>query len=168
MNMMIDVETLSTQNNAVVLSVGVVVFDADIISTLGAVISDPDVQAEYGAHVQPSTALWWMKQSEEARQQFKNGAPTVQVLDQVSSLYTSLKCNTIWSYGSNFDICVLENLYKLFDMQVPWTYKNVRCHRTLVSLFPHIQREEPVVKHNALDDAIAQAKTCMRILRSIS
>ena len=169
MNMMIDVETLSTKNNAVVISVGVVVFDTDITSTFGAVISDPDVQADYGAHVQPSTALWWMKQSEEARHQFKqSGIATVDILNQISFLYTTMKCTTVWSYGSSFDICVMENLYKLFGIQVPWTYKNVRCCRTLVSLFPHMQREDPEVRHNALDDAIAQAKTCMRVFKSIS
>lgn len=166
--MMIDVETLSTRNNAVMLSIGVVVFDTDIEATFSAVASDVDDQAERGAHVQPSTALWWMRQSDLARQQFRNGIPTVKILEQVAYLWTKLECSKVWSYGSTYDISIIENLYRLYSIQVPWSYKNVMCHRTLVSLFPHIQRDLPEVSHDALEDAVSQAKTCMKILRTIS
>jgi len=53
-------------------------------------------------------------------------------------------------------------------MERPWYFWNDRCYRTMKSLYPQIPMERDGVHHNALDDAISQARHLMAILKCMS
>ncbi len=70
---MIDIETLSTEPNAAILSIGAVLFSVEqkkIIRTFTINIK-MESSINYG-HISPETVQWWMEQPYQAREAFKN------------------------------------------------------------------------------------------------
>jgi hypothetical protein len=78
-DVMVDIETLSTRLNAVVLSIGAVAFDpySDQIGHSFSIQLDPQEQMEKGRHVDINTIKWWMGQSEEAKKESFSGSNKV-------------------------------------------------------------------------------------------
>ncbi|NDD98181.1 MAG: 3'-5' exoribonuclease, partial [Actinobacteria bacterium] len=60
---MIDIETLSTQYNAAILSIGAVKWEESEIVDTFYINVDPKSCKELGLHVEHKTVEWWMKQS---------------------------------------------------------------------------------------------------------
>jgi hypothetical protein len=163
-HLMLDLETLSTCRQACVISVGAVILTRTrILSRYYAIIQDVDAQFTLGAVSRPSTALWWMQQSEAARQQFteEHKVATIDVLHVIKGFMS--RCQTIWGNGGDFDPPILENLYRIYGMAPPWGHRAIRCFRTHKSEWPEVYVDRPEIAHSAVDDALAQAKTLIRI-----
>ena len=167
---MADAETLGTKADAVMLSLGVVLFDldSDEIGETGfyAVFSIDD-QLQLGRKIDESTLKWWFEQSKEAQAVFSQpGEPMVDVLLKLNKWLGHNK-RLIWSNGASFDIPMLEHMYASVGLNAPWEFWNSRCVRTYRSLpgAERVARIEPTIKHHALHDAIAQAKTVQAIQR---
>lgn len=162
MDIMIDLETLGKTPDAVVLSIGACAFDLfkGVIEPIRfhAVLNIED-QIRAGRTVDGDTLTWWMNQTDEARKLFNE---TRQNLDQTIWEFMSwinlLDDDVyVWGNGSTFDISILENL---MNHKVPWKYSNVmdlRTFRRFVAGNAKIPRDQGT-HHNALDDAINQAK----------
>lgn len=174
MDCMIDMETLGVGNRPVVLSIGAVAFDkngklpevVDWSQTFHLYLS-LDGQQDRGLEISPSTVIWWMRQGDEARAQFdKERIPVHMALADFSNWFKKLGLKDIWSFGATADIVWLESLYKAFGMtdSIPYSYRNVRCFRTLTNVTGVPPPERIGVKHNALDDAIHQARWAQSIL----
>ena len=79
----------------------------------------------------------------------------------------------VWGNGSTFDITILENAYKIIgDIPHPWKFWNIRDLRTLVNAasvigFNHKQLKHVGVYHDALADAVHQAKIAANALNYI-
>ena len=71
----------------------------------------------------------------------------------------------MWSNGADFDLPMLAHAYASYGMTVPWEFWNSRCVRTYRSLpgAKSVPKVEPLVAHNALHDAVAQARHMQRI-----
>jgi hypothetical protein len=72
------------------------------------------------------------------------------------------KTESVWANGINFDISILEHMYGQVGLHVPWKYNAVRDYRTYVKSFDWVSPKTTYhngTKHNALDDAIYQART---------
>ena len=71
LNIMLDLETLSTNTNAVILSIGMAAFTIEkgIFDTFY-VNLDIDNQITNGGHISADTLIWWMKQTDDARKIF--------------------------------------------------------------------------------------------------
>ena len=167
-NIMLDIETLGTRSTSVILSLGAVEFDkASILRTFHKRI-DIDSCLRQGLTVDGRTIQWWMDQSDEARQLFReDGEPLAVVLfDFCSSFEWDDKA--VWCNGAAFDFPIVENALLQCDLQLPWAYYNTRDYRTLKNLVSRQTydslRVRPKVAHNALDDAIAQARTLQALL----
>jgi hypothetical protein len=61
-----------------------------------------------------------------------------------------------WSQG-NFDYIILENIYKMLDMNVPWKFWQIRDSRTLFDICNiNIKNINSEGLHNALSDSYRQ------------
>ncbi|WP_265102082.1 3'-5' exonuclease [Yersinia proxima] len=79
------------------------------------------------------------------------------------------KNDLVWGNGSIFDITILESWFASVDVAVPWEFGNVRDVRTVVDLSPLNVKDfiREGVHHNALDDAIHQAKYVSAMIQSL-
>ena len=168
-HIMIDIETLSTAPNALVLSVGMVLFDETNI--FDEVYIKNRISTATG-DVSKDTAIWWMSQNDEARKaitEHQKGViemPEYNLVMEIRDLLCTCSVKTIWSQG-NFDQNIIENLMLrngVDKMQLPEYYK-WRDLRTVRKLL-HIKNEVRArVVHNALEDATAQVKTLQEICK---
>ena len=83
-DVMMDIEALSTQLGAVVLTIGAVIFDpeSDRIGQTFAIRLPAQEQIDRGALVDVDTIQWWMDQSLEARQAAFHGPCANSVADR--------------------------------------------------------------------------------------
>jgi len=170
-DVMIDTETLGTVPGSAILSVGAVMFGP---AGLGAEFYAPVLLAsctDAGLVIDPVTVAWWMKQGDEARAAAfrSDAAPLRVVLKDFSDWFLEQRARKPWCHGATFDVPVMEAAYRACGMAPPWDFWNVRDTRTLYDLAGlKVDRSEGT-HHNALDDAIAQAKAAaqaMRVLRA--
>lgn len=164
MNVMLDLETLGTVSNSVIISMGAVAFTdkGEILGTFYRRI-DPQSCVNAGLAIDVSTVMWWMKQSDAARAEFENkGDPLEAVLDAFHMWIPADAC--LWGNGATFDNVLLTNAYKATGRKTPWPYWGDRCFRTVKALHPTIAPPPfKGEKHNALSDAQHQTEYLMKI-----
>lgn len=162
-NIMIDLETLSLQPNAVVLSLGAVLFDEhQIIDTFYAMCG---AKHQTTRHIDIDVVGWWAKQSLDADfDELINSTnnPNLISMDFVLwvNKYKFIKDVVVWGNGSDFDNVIINNFLAEQGARC-FSYYNFRCFRTTKKLLPLTNDEIPKrhgVHHNALDDAIYQAQ----------
>lgn len=176
---MLDLETLSTQPDAVILSLGAVIFDPYKMSqpTSWCTIKfDVDEQIARGRHIQPDTLKWWGQQSPEVIELAMGETdrePVTEALTRFRKFV--LHADEIWSQGPVFDIVMLENIYNQYQLHVPWPYWKIRDSRTLFKSLNYDPRSElrsaGASHHDALDDAVIQAlavQQCFQLLQEKS
>ncbi|MBC8427361.1 MAG: 3'-5' exoribonuclease [Proteobacteria bacterium] len=168
MHLMIDTETLDVGSFPVLLSIGAVVFnpyEPNKFIDFERII-DPDSCIKLGATISFSTIRWWFQQNKEARDKIayaKNTVSIDNVLNDLTKFIKDNKVKKVWSHGANFDAVLIDNYYKALNMETPYIYYNVRDTRTIFDLTQVSKsRTEPKVKHNALEDARAQANDVCR------
>lgn len=162
--MMIDLETLSTDSNAVVSAIGAVIFDMDtkeVVSKYYRVLSFED-QLQLGRKVDESTLAWWFGQSKEASEIYttKEKTNTHQALKELYSFMvdnSDVQKLRVWGNGPSFDLTILETLMKDFGIKPPYSFRNIRCLRTFKEFVTKDKKVERVgIHHNALDDCLYQ------------
>lgn len=170
MDLMLDLETLDTAPTAVVLSLGAVPFDP-----YGHVMGPPfyveftnflEQQTAVGRTISPSTVIWWMGQDAKARQVFQSKESSPERCSPLWGLHAFadfLKANPIqnvWAKDPDFDVVILRSLYQTNapDLVFPFKYSAGRSVRTIEAMPFARLRDKPPVAHNALEDAVAQAK----------
>lgn len=162
-HLMVDLETLGTAADSVILSIGAVKFDLesnqiDEGGFYGSISIDSNLEA--GRKVNEDTLIWWFKQPAAAQQVFhEEKGDLCAVLEEFSD-WVGTRDFVVWSNGASFDIPMLEHAYKAARMEVPWEFWNSRCFRTYKNL-PGAKGvkmpEKQGVDHNALADAYNQA-----------
>ena len=165
-HVMIDLETLGTTADAVILSIGAVKFDleSDKMDEAGFYASvSIESCTDAGRIIDESTLVWWLGQSKEAQAVFTEPKQTLE--SALASLADWLGHNKrfVWSNGASFDIPMLEHAYKKFGWEAPWEFYNSRCVRTYRSLPAAARVPKPANDHNALRDAINQARNVQAI-----
>ena len=172
-DIMVDIETLGTTPGSVVLSIGAIMFDPEA-GLLGPTFYEEINQQscfDIGCTTDASTILWWNRQSADARAVLDStvAKPIQDVLHLFSSFVESThsKSVRIWGNGSDFDNVLIISLYNKCNRIPNWKYYNHRCFRTLKNLFPGVPKGENTGKHNALNDAIAQADHACAIFKKM-
>lgn len=171
-NIMVDLETLGTGSNAVIIAIGAVEFDP----TTGALgrefytSVDADSCVKSGMTISASTVMWWMKQSDAARAAVSNGGVPVSaaLLLFANWVRSGGGPPVIWGNGATFDNVILSNAFLSNEEARPWSYSGDRCYRTLKSLFPEIKQEAVGTAHYALDDAKYQALHAIKLLQRVA
>lgn len=164
-------ETLGQTPGSVLLSIGVCGFGPErrhgrMFYERISVASCLDI----GLKIDADTLLWWMRQSDEARAELqKQAKPLAEVLVAFNEFVgADADCVEVWGNGASFDLAVLATAYKACRLPVPWKFWNERCYRTMKALYPEIRMERTGTHHNALDDALSQARHLAQILMHIS
>jgi DNA polymerase III epsilon subunit-like protein len=166
-HIMLDLETLGTGNNAAIVAIGACQFDLPGILINSNTFYSPvdcDSAMEHGV-VTGSTIKWWMQQSDAARAStFANDAPPLgDALYRFSwwvEKFGGEKDIAVWGNASTFDNVIIRSGFASVGLPVPWSFRGDKCYRTVINLLPEDKRppfNRPVVAHNALDDAVAQA-----------
>ena len=171
-NVMIDIETLGTEPGCVILSIGAVEFDDNKLGQEFEINIDPESCTKAGLHIDPRTVIWWMGQSEEAREKIIR-ANTV-ALDKALVEFVKAfdwEGKKVWCNGASFDFPILQSAFSALGGTSPWQYWNAMDYRTLKNLIDTKTLKQirskiiNPVKHSALDDAKEQALTTIAILK---
>ncbi|MCQ4186787.1 exonuclease [Klebsiella pneumoniae] len=181
-HVMVDLETMGKKHNAPIVAIGAVVFDpatGSIGESFYKVVC-LESSVNWGAVIDPSTVIWWLKQSSEARSAILNddAIPLQDALLQfrefVSDNVTGgSKKAQVWGNGASFDNSILRSSYDCIAEDYPWEYWNDRDVRTMVELGQAISFDPKTTipfegsRHNALADAIHQARYVSAIWQRI-
>jgi len=162
-HIMVDIETLDTEESAVILSIGACVVSSNRFRPQFYGEIAIQHQLDLGRTKSESTEAWW------ATQPFSppNGVfllrGTLIEFARWIEVYTPEPI--IWAKGIDFDTKILAHAYKQCGLSVPWKYNNVRDFRTVKKLFS--ESIDPslinVQAHNALEDAIYQTRQLLSI-----
>lgn len=172
-DVMLDLETLGTRPGCVIRSIGAIFFNphADEFGATFYVNVDRMSCELAGLHVDANTEAWWARQSAQARAALEvDPQPIVDALWSFNSFWQTHGGERIWSHGANFDQPILEACYHAEgSLQIPWSFWNSRCTRTVYDIAQIDTRKMSVgeTKHNALDDARAQARAVQAAMRRI-
>lgn len=154
---MVDIETLDTEQSAVILSIGACRFIGS-----DRFYEELDYKDQPGRTISPETLDFWLTignapvkgkvKLKEALVKFKSFLPPNPV---------------IWCKGTDFDTMILANAYKGAGLLVPWKYNATRDMRTLLKEFPILEDSVPpnLNPHNALMDALYQASQVTEIFK---
>lgn len=172
-HVMVDLETMGKKHNAPIVAIGAVVFDpatGSIGESFYKVVC-LESSVNWGAVIDPSTVIWWLKQSSEARSAIVNddAIPLLDALLQFrefvfDNVAGGSKKAQVWGNGTSFDNSILRSSYDCIAEDYPWEYWNDRDVRTMVELGHAINYEPQKAipfegeRHNALADAIHQAR----------
>lgn len=167
---MVDLETLAVSPNAVILSLGAVHFDpnSNLISDKLYLKIDLDDQDRLNREIDPNTIEWWSKQDPLIMEEAFSSTDRIPLEDAINKFHKfAWGCTNFWSHGASFDLVIIENIYKQLNRPLPWNYWQLRDTRTLFDLgFDANMPNES--KHDALQDAIRQAKGVQNIMRQIN
>jgi 3' exoribonuclease, RNase T-like len=170
-DVMLDIETLGTCPDCVVLTLGAVKFNPHTREDIaGGIYCKPDVddQIVRGRIVREDTMQWWLDQAEAVREEalgMEDRIPVEQMLRELNRFLVGVK--NIWAQGTVFDIGILEHLYKQYNMVPNWEYWQIRDSRTLFGVHgdPRVKGKEGL--HNALEDCVSQAEAVQQIFSQI-
>lgn len=162
-HLMLDLETLSTNRNSVILSIGAVIFnpiDKNFIDTFYCKVDIEEQTEKYNRHISEETLNWWSLQSPEVIMEAMGDENRLSYRDAVEKLRKfACGCDRVWSNGSVFDIIIIEDCMNDLEMPVPWQYYNIRDCRTIYELAGVSLKDkkyETKTTHSAIDDAIHQ------------
>lgn len=164
LNIMVDLETASTKENAAILSWAMVPFFTDgteftdmedfyrVVSLTSCFFAGMDVDKD--------TQDWWMKQEPKAKSPFLH-AEDENIHGVAMEAYTWLSNLAekydlyMWARGLDFDIPKMEWCFRKFvERPLPYKYSHKMDVRTVLKFMQidQSQFEMQGVKHNALDD----------------
>lgn len=169
-HVMLDLETWGTDNKAAIISIGACKFDENEIIDSFHVGVDPASCQAFGLNVDADTVMWWMDpERDEARREWLK----LEKIDIASAaLGFELWCKNsreviaIWGNGSTFDNIVLRSAYEATGQKYPVSFRQDRCYRTMRDMTA-TSMVRYGTHHNALSDAISQAKHLQRIWREL-
>ena len=192
---MLDIETLSTKPNAVVLSIGAVEFNPETGDIIRRFYQELDLQDQSDRHIDISTVQWWADRCKEnvgnldllanPKQRRLSTLTVLGMLDEFinepqSSFflwnkprYMELKRDefkvAVWACDPDFDIAILNNLYESENIRCPWRYNEPKSVRTirLLAEMKGIELPKAEASHNALEDCIRQAKEVSAFIQQI-
>ncbi|MEZ6665365.1 3'-5' exoribonuclease [Klebsiella pneumoniae] len=181
-HVMVDLETMGKKHNAPIVAIGAVVFDPETgsIGESFYKVVCLESSVNWGAVIDPSTVIWWLKQSSEARSAIVND-DAIPLLDALLQFREFVSDNVaggskkaqVWGNGASFDNSILRSSYDCIAEDYPWEYWNDRDVRTMVELGQAISFDPKTTipfegsRHNALADAIHQARYVSAIWQRI-
>lgn len=174
-DVMIDLETLSTNPSAVILTIGAVKFNRrgniNSLNSTNSFYRRIVIKSclDQGLIVSPETQEWWGSQNSAARYEaleHEDRIPLIQALKEFSTWFKGSRY--IWSHGATFDCVILEQAYRACDLPVPWLFWGTRDTRTLYDISGVKLQDFPIeVEHHALYDAYRQVLAAQESFRRI-
>lgn len=167
---MIDIETLDTKPNSVILSVGGVKFNAkQDKEPWDEFYFRLNVEDQENRAISEDTIKWWSQQDPEIQENAFSDKDRIHVSDFLKKLNKWLvDVDEIWAHGYGFDLIILESLYRDNNQPFPWHFGQCRDSRTLFKLFDIDPRKNIQQNlHNPLEDAYYQAKAVIQSYKNL-
>lgn len=186
---MVDLETLDNVPGGVILSIGAVFFDwrARVLGPRFYTTISVASSKHYGLSVSADTLAWWEKQSPEARRVLEEamGPHACPLPDALAGfgVWLAQHCQerdknglpavNLWGNGSDFDNAFLQVAYARVGSKPQWNFWRNESFRTLKNrvgnTFYRVPKPEVQgTAHNALDDAVAQARHACELLHHLN
>jgi DNA polymerase III epsilon subunit-like protein len=164
---MLDIETLGLEPGAAILSIGAVRFDAGTVDADDEFLRSVSLASceQYGLEIDAETLTWWLDQDAAAQAQLTGGSDLHGVLREFSVWLDGAE--EIWANSPAFDCVHLEHAYGEVALEVPWEYYQRRDYRTLSGLELVDEPEHSGTEHDALDDAVQQARVAATALEEV-
>ena len=172
---MVDLETAGMPPTGAILSIGAVFFDIES-QTMGPTFQQTvhlGSAVEMGGTMSPSVFLWWLGQSEEARQGVRFGGQHINKVLLVFSEWVKETCRhedvRMWANSPNFDLAILGGAYDRSQIKRPWNWSRERDFRTVRAMHPSIEydyKSKGDAAHTALADAQFQVNHLFKIKES--
>lgn len=173
--MMIDFETLSLKS-PIVLEIGVVVFDTLGIKEEILIKVCPKSCQDVGLNLDINTVSWWLNENKELLSEKVNARDALSIEEAIALLFKTYRewcCTKVVGNGSLADILWVHQIVdKLkentsFKEEIPWSFRDEMCFRTLKALLPPVNVEFEGIRHDALDDARWQSLYMIEVLKNI-
>lgn len=171
-HIMIDLETLGTRHNAVILSIGAVKFDPGIpadIQDRFHVAVDPSSCQNFGLEIDASTVMWWLHADRDMAREKLLGHLRFDLPTALEgfALWFGQESMPVWGNGATFDNMILRSAYEATHIPCPWKYWHDRCFRTVKNMVPAIAQLHLGVLHDAANDAASQALHLQVLVRHL-
>lgn len=167
-HVMLDCESLGVSNTPVLLSIGAVKFNETEILDRFHVAIDPETCTPFGLKIDASTVMWWMQEELGEARKALLGHEQHMLTDALRGFAQWLgdDVHGVWGNGAASDNVWLRNAYAAIGDDCPWGFRQDRCYRTFKTIFndPELRPEDQGVAHDALADAMWQAKHLQRIV----
>lgn len=169
MDVMLDLETLSTRPEATILTFGACKFSPynqeEITQGIYFRIN-VDEQIAIGSHIDDETIAWWGRQADDVREEALGDDNRISLEQFTQELNRFLVgVDNIWAQGPVFDIVILENLYRRLGKPCLWQFWQIRDSRTLLSTLGDPREKNKAGLHNALEDAVSQAQAVQFVFK---
>ncbi len=168
----IDIETMGMAPSGAIIGLGASFFDMQTC-TIGPTFYravNLATAVRDGGTLTPSTIIWWLSQSQEARDAVRFSATDIRnVLAEFSEFvaeHGNAKSMRPWGNASGFDLTILGGAYERAGMKTPWHFTQERCFRTVRCMYPQVEYnpdDKGAGAHNAREDAIFQARHLFKI-----
>ncbi len=181
-DIMVDIETFATDNNAAIVAIGAVAFDADVPEGTN-LLDDPiwakspdallngmgqgfRVNVDLGAsdpdkrgNIDPSTVEWWLGQSDEARAMLVSGdrkplGGQLALFSAWISRQGGYSKLRLWSNGPTFDETILRAAFGRYGMGFPISFRGSRCCRTMFDFAKSLGWDPKAAAMEAPDDIV--------------
>lgn len=179
-DLMVDIETLDTENSAIVTQVAMVAFDPESyqVQRCNHWILDVSDQMLHQRTLSVDTLSWWLDQSKRAQESLKEALVGENhnlaqfdrsFLEAFNYEDTNFGVGNVWMQGPTFDNEILDDL---LSEGVPWRFWQVADIRTVEKLasslgvpihdFKEVLRTDRVA-HNAIDDCMMQIQVLQEV-----
>lgn len=171
-HLVLDLETLSTEKNALILSLGyAIVKQGDIVQFGEHRLSMEEQRCRDISH---DTVMWWMAGDKAAAQGHLSSLPEVKCNVAMEALTNNIcvhdewKNVLVWGNSPNFDCDILGSYLKEVGgyKTTPWRFYNERDMRTLRDV-AQLERHVPKIAHSAMYDAYAEAEDLCSYLKAL-
>lgn len=145
-NLMLDIETLGTKTNGIIISLALIPFDP-VMRVLASKENslflhiDADDAAKNGGTFEMRTIGWWTEQSPEAVTRMREGQANGPLKEADACrairnyLYRHLKIDArdvrIWGNGARFDVGLVDQMFDRAGVPSPIKYNSDMCYRTI-------------------------------------
>lgn len=161
----IDLETMGTNIDSQILSIGLVLFDIKTGETGETLYLRVDVDQDENINATMGTVKFWLEQAVKNPGALKgvldsndSNTPMCVCLHKVKRFVEKHQPESVWANGTKFDLGMMEYQFKEHNMKIPWSYNADSCLRTLRKFAGKLDIPREGTAHNALSDAIRQAK----------
>ena len=166
---MIDLETLDTNPQATVLTVGGVKFNPfDDSEPHSEFYYKLDLDSQDRA-VSDDTIAWWGRQDQKVQDEAFGTEGRVHIDEFLDSLPKWIVgVDKLWGHGYGFDITIIEDMLRQRGKNTPWQFWQVMDSRTLYAMAKVDPRKGMQSDlHNALADAYFQAKGVQMVYKEL-